>query len=86
MSELEHYLDDARSLDREVVRAALVCGVDLNDEALLHRIMHSPWHTGEPIQDRARDRLRGLLFLRDKLDTERLRDIAAGTRADRHLE
>lgn len=83
MSELEHYLADLSAVNREIQRAALVARIDLNDERALHQLMaHEVEHADDP-EGRARERLRGLLFLREKLETEELRDLAGGMRQPR---
>lgn len=83
MSELEHFREDLHAIDREILRAALVARVDLNDEQGLEALMREPVpHTNTP-QGHARERLRGLLFLRLKLETEHLRDLAAGMAPER---
>lgn len=78
MSELEHYNDDMRSIAREIMRAALVAGIDLNDTHAIRNLLDHPVEHADTPQQRARERLRGLLFLRDKLETEELRDMASG--------
>lgn len=78
MSELEHYPDDCSAIDREIERAALVCGFDLNSERALRELLaHEVPHLDTP-QGRARERLRGLLFLRLKLLNEEKADTANG--------
>jgi hypothetical protein len=78
MSELEHYKDDLHAVDREILRAALVAGIDLNDQRALDHLMQAPVPHENTPRGQARERLRGLLFLRLKLETEELRDVAAG--------
>jgi hypothetical protein len=79
---LEHYPDDLSAVNREILRAALIARVDLNDEHVLREVRQQDVAHGETPEQRARERLRGLL-LRDKLETEELRDIAQGMRAPR---
>lgn len=83
MSELEHYPDDLSAINREIMRAALVAGIDLNDERALRELRQHEVEHGDAPEERARERLRGLLILRDKLETEELRDIAQGMRVPR---
>ncbi len=83
MSELEHYIEDLRSIDREIMRAALVARIDLNDEHALKALRDLPVEHAETPQARALERLRGLLFLRDKLEAEELHDMARGMHVPR---
>jgi hypothetical protein len=82
MSELEHYGDDLRAVDREILRAALVAGIDLNDDRMLRELIEGPFVHSAAAQAtprlRATERLRGLLILRTHLEVEMMRDMAAG--------
>lgn len=70
MSGLEHYDRELASLDSEIHRYALICGVDLANryevEACIGR-HHEQW-----ADDKARESLQGLLMLRIKVETEML--------------
>lgn len=70
MSGLEHYDRELASLDSEIHRYAVICGVDLAKrhevEACL-REHHADW-----ADDKARESLQGLLMLRIKVETEML--------------
>lgn len=72
MSGLEHYDRELASLDSEIHRYALICGVDLANhyevEACLNR-PHADW-----ADDKARESLQGLLMLRIKVETEMLEE------------
>lgn len=78
MSELEHYPDDFNAINREILRAALVAGIDLNDEHAIRELLQHPVEHADTPRSRARERLRGLLLLREKLETEELHDLAQG--------
>ena len=68
MSGFEHYERELTSLDREIHRYALICGVDLatpHEVAACLADAHADWP-----EDKARESLRGLLLLRFKLEAE----------------
>jgi hypothetical protein len=68
MSGFEHYDAELAELDHEIRHYAAVCGIDLTHafevESLLKRSNES-WG-----DDKARQSLQGLIFLRMKLETE----------------
>ena len=70
MSGFEHYNTELAELDREIRHYAAVCGVNLADFAALKLCLETPHETWAA--DKARQSLRGLLFLRMKLETEML--------------
>jgi hypothetical protein len=61
---LEHYPDDLSAINREILRAALIARVDLNDEHVLREVRQQDVAHGETPEQRARERLRGLLLQR----------------------
>ncbi len=72
VSGFEHYEAELAALDHEIVHWAAVCGVDLTDRAAINACLETPHETWAA--DKARQSLRGLLFLRMKLETEMLRE------------
>ncbi|WP_412478634.1 hypothetical protein [Azonexus sp. IMCC34839] len=70
MSGFEHYERELTSLDDEIRRYALICGVDLATPHEVAACLAEP-HADWP-EDKARESLRGLLLLRFKLEAEML--------------
>jgi hypothetical protein len=70
MSGFEHYDTELTGLDHEIRHWAAVCGVDLADRNAVKVCLETPHETWSA--DKARQSLRGLLFLRMKLETEML--------------
>jgi len=70
VSGLEHYGDELAALDREIIRYAAICRVDLADHAAIHACINAAHETWA--EDKARETLRGLLLLRIKVETEML--------------
>ncbi len=70
MSGFEHYPQELRALDHEILHYAAICGVDPSDQAAVRHCLAEPHETWA--EDKARQTLRGLLMLRLKLETEML--------------
>jgi hypothetical protein len=70
MSGIEHYGTELAELDHEIRHYAAVCGVDLRDAARVKACLETPHDNWA--EDKARQSLQGLLFLRMKVETEML--------------
>lgn len=70
MSGFEDYAHELAELDREIHHYATVCGVNLANRYEIDACLsahHDTW-----AEDKARENLHGLLFLRIKVETEML--------------
>jgi hypothetical protein len=70
MSGFEDYAHELAELDREIHHYAAVCGVNLANRYEIDACLsahHDTW-----AEDKARENLHGLLFLRIKVETEML--------------
>ena len=70
MSGFEDYAHELAELDREIHHYAAVCGVNLANRYEIDTCLsahHDTW-----AEDKARENLHGLLFLRIKVETEML--------------
>ncbi len=67
MSISEHYTEELSRLDHEIMHYAAVCGVDLSNRGEINAclLVH---HESDWINDKARESLRGLLLLRNKVE------------------
>jgi len=68
MSGYEHDGRELAELDHEILRYAMICGVDLSKRHELEACLadhHETW-----AEDKARESLRGLLILRLKVEAE----------------
>ncbi|WP_374325288.1 hypothetical protein [Azonexus sp.] len=68
MSGFEHYQQEIASLDHEIHKYAMLCGVDLSKRHEIDACLaehHATW-----ADDKARESLRGLLILRIKVEAE----------------
>lgn len=74
MSALEHYREDFDAIDLEIKRTALTAGIDLRDAHRIAELLQTPHSVNGHNRLDARERLRGLIILRTKLETERLLD------------
>ena len=74
MSALEHYREDFDAIDLEIKRAALAAGIDLKDAQRIAELLQTPHTANGRHRLNARERLRGLIILRTKLETDRLLD------------
>ena len=70
MSGFEHYDSELAKLDREIRHLAAVSGVDLSDRSAIKASLEAPPETW-PV-NKTKQSLRGLLFLRMKLESEML--------------
>lgn len=70
MSGLEHYDRELASLDSEIHRYAVICGIDLGKRPELEACLKN--HRADWADDKARESLQGLLLLRGKVEAEML--------------
>jgi hypothetical protein len=70
MSGFEHYTSELAKIDHEIRHYAAVCGIDLTHVFETKSLMESPNESWG--DDKARQSLQGLLYLRIKLETEML--------------
>jgi hypothetical protein len=75
MTGFEDYRGELREIDREIAHYAAVCGVDSGDSAAVHGCIagHPGEAAGDPVRQRVRTTLQGLLVLRLLVETEMLR-------------
>ena len=84
MSGLEHYPEELHKLDQEIHRYAAICGVDL---AQAHQVAaclndhHDGWAA-----DKARESLRGLLLLRQRVETTMMSEGLRPPPLNRHSD
>lgn len=67
MTEYPDYGRDLLDIEREIWRLAPRCGIDLRDMGKVSALLHDQNLRAITLEDRARLRLRGLMFLRTKL-------------------
>jgi hypothetical protein len=67
MNEYPDYGRDLLDVEREIWRLASRCGVDLRDMNKVGALLHDQTLRTATLDDRARLRLRGLMFLRSKI-------------------
>lgn len=72
MSGTEHYEEELAQIDHEILRYAAICGLNLSHDFELRTYMETPNDSWG--DDKARQSLQGLLFLRLKLEAEMLEE------------
>jgi len=72
MSGFEHYDRELASLDSEIHRYAMICGINLANRHEIDACLNE--HHADWADDKARESLQGLLMLRLKLETEMLEE------------
>lgn len=72
MSGFEHYDRELASLDSEIHRYAMICGINLANRHEIDTCLSE--HHADWADDKARESLQGLLMLRLKLETEMLEE------------
>jgi hypothetical protein len=68
MSGFENYPQELAGIDREIVRYAALCGIDLNNRYQLQACLAEQGDGGA--ENKPRESLRGLLLLRMTLEAE----------------
>lgn len=70
MAGFEHFDEQLGNIDREIYRLALICQLDLNDKRAVSALLRESIEHPTTPEEIARQKLRGLLALHDKVKLE----------------
>jgi hypothetical protein len=70
MAGFEHFDEQLDNIDREIYRLSLICRLDLNDKRAVSALLRENIEHPVTSEEIARQKLRGLLALHDKVKLE----------------